>query len=228
VSLRLWAIATVIFGVASLGMFLAFAMLPEMRAAAACLPPGSVVQFEFARNAQDLVEIFGEPSSACRPLAIAAMDAVNRLDVLAFIPLYTAFGIAGAMFLAGGAPRLLGIAAILAALGALAGDYLETTTLLAITQNLDAAEPLLPHSQLGAWSKFALLAAHSFFCAGLCFFGERRRAILGALLVLPALGVSIAALDHVQYANVMNATFGVAWVALLAMAARALLPAKAA
>jgi hypothetical protein len=62
----------------------------------------------------------------------------------------------------------------------------------------------------------------------LCFFGERRRAILGALLVLPALGVSIAALDHVQYANVMNATFGVAWVALLAMAARALLPAKAA
>jgi hypothetical protein len=156
------------------------------------------------------------------------MDAVNRLDLMAFIPLYTAFGIAGAVFLAGGAPRLLAIAAIVAALGALAGDYLETTTLLAITQNLDAAEPLLPRSQLGAWGKFALLAAHAFFCAGLCFFGERRRTILGVLLVLPSLGVSVAAIDHIQYANVMNASFALAWIGLLVMAARAIVPLKSA
>ena len=226
-SLRFWAWATVIFGVASLGMFVAFAMLAEMRAAAQCLPAGSVVQFEFARNAQDLARIFGASESECRPLAIAAMDAVNRLDILAFIPLYTAFGIAGATFLSGGALRLLCVAAIAAALGALVGDYIETTTLLAITQNLDVAEPLLPRSQLGAWSKFALLAAHAFFCAGLCFFGEHRRTILGVLLVLPSLGVSIAAIDHIQYANVMNASFAVAWIALLVMAARAILPVRA-
>ncbi len=220
-SARAWGWGVVAFGAASLGMFVAFALLPEMRAAAQCLPPGSVVQFEFARNAQDLVRIFGASESDCRPLAVAAMDAVNQLDVLAFIPIYTAFCICGAFFLAGGASRLLALAAVIAALGALAGDYLETTTLLAITPDIDGAAPLLPRSQLGAWSKFALLATHAAFCAGLCFLGERRRPILGALLLLPALGVAIAAIDHVRFANIMNATFTIAWLTLLIMAALA-------
>jgi hypothetical protein len=219
-SARAWAWASVAFGIASLAVFVAFALLPEMRAAAQCLPPGSVVQFEFARNDADLTRIFGEVGSACRPLAIAAMDAVNTLDLIAFIPLYTGFCIAGAIFLADGAPRLLAIAAIAAALGALVGDYVETTTLLGITQDIDASEALLARSQFGAWSKFALLAAHAFFCAGLCFFGERRRTVLGLLLVLPALGVGVTALDHVRYANAMNGAFAIAWIGLLAMAAR--------
>lgn len=220
-NVRAWAIVTAVGGLASLGLFVVFAMLPEMRAATAqdCLPAGAVVQFELARNVADLVAVFGEPQSMCRPLAVAAMDAVNRIDIYAFIPAYTLFCIAAAFFLANGVwQRPLVIIAVGAAVLAAAGDYLETTTLLAITQVVDAPGQLLQYSQAGAWSKFVLLAAHAVFCAGICFTSDWRRPILGALLMLPAFGVAVAAYDHVALASVMNAVFAVAWIALLAMA----------
>jgi hypothetical protein len=216
---RAWAIATVVTGVISLGLFVVFAMLPEMRAAADCLPLGSVVQFEFARNLSDLITIFGEPDGACRPLAIGAMDAVNRIDIIAFIPAYTTFAVCAAPFLANGAwQRPLVIIAVAAALLAAAGDYVETTTLLAITRTIDAPGQLLQYSQLGAWSKFALLGAHAVFCAGICYTSDQKRPVLGALLLLPALGVAAAAYNHITLANVMNGAFALAWVALLAVA----------
>lgn len=216
---RRWAIAAAALGVLTLAVFVVFAMLPEMRAAGTCLAPGSVVQFELARNSLDLLAIFGEPASACRPLAIVAMDAVNRIDLWVFIPAYTLFCIAGALFLSNGVLfRPLTVAAMTAAVLAAAADYLETTTLLAITPTLDSAEALMPYSQLGAWTKFALLAAHALFCAGLCYVTEQRRTILGVLLVLPTFGVLAAAYDHVALASVMNAAFALAWLALLAMA----------
>ena len=216
---RVWAIATVVTGIITLGISVAFALLPEVTAAGDCFARGAVVQFEFARNIADLVSIFGEPESVCRPLVITAMDAVNRLDTLAFIPAYTLFGICAALFLANGVwARPLVIIAIGASLLAAAGDYLETTTLLAITHTLDAPGGLLHYSQLGAWSKFALLAAHAVFCAGICYTSERPRYILGAVLLLPPFGVAAAAYDHIVWSNVMSAGFAVAWVALLAMA----------
>jgi hypothetical protein len=227
VSTRAWAIATAGFGLIVLGLFVAFALQPEMAAAGECLPAGSVIQFELARDAADLAAIFGAPDSACRPLAVAAMDGVNRLDVLAFIPAYTLFCIGGAMFLGEGAlMRPLTVAAITAAVLAAACDYLETTTLLAITRDVDAAESLLPYSQLGAWAKFALLAAHALFCAGLCYLSPQRRAILGVLLVLPTFGVLAAAYDQVALANALNVSFALAWTALLAAAIKRSLLAK--
>lgn len=215
---RGWAIATLVAGVATLALFVAFALQPEMKAAAQCLPAGSVVQFELARNGEDLTRIFGAPGSDCRELAVQAMDAVNTLDIWAFIPTYTLFCIFGALFLAGGELRPLSVAALGAAVFALVGDYIETTTLLKITQNVDQASTLLPYSQLGAWMKFALLAAHAFFCAGLCFTAEKRRVILGALLVLPAIGVAAMAYDQVKLANLNNLSFALAWAGLLVTA----------
>lgn len=215
---RGWAIATLVAGVATLALFVAFAMQPEMKAAASCLPAGSVVQFELARNSEDLTRIFGAPGSTCRDLAVRAMDAVNTLDIWAFIPTYTLFCIFGALFLAGGVLRPLSAAAVGASVFALVGDYIETTNLLKITHSLGNASALLTYSQLGAWMKFALLAAHAFFCAGLCFTAEKRRVILGVLLVLPAIGVAAMAYDQIALANVNNAAFAVAWLGLLVMA----------
>lgn len=216
---RLSAIATVVTGLAALSIFVAFTMLPEAKAATQCLAAGSVVQFELARNAADLAAIFGAPGSACHPLAIASMDAVNTLDIHAFIPTYTLFCVCAALFLAGGEVRRpFAIAAVLAALLALAGDYLETLTLLKLTHALDAPETLLPMSQLGAWSKFSMLAVHALCCAGLCFTMQKRRVILGVLLLLPAPGVAIAAFDHIRFADLMNAALAIAWIALIVMA----------
>jgi len=216
VSVRGWAGATAIAGLITLALFVVFALLPEMQAVGTCLARGAVVQFEFARNAADLEAIFGPPGGACRALGAAAMDAVNRIDLIAFIPAYTAFCISGALYLAAGQwGRPLAAAAVAAAVLAALADVLETNALLDITQDFDAAAAHLPLSQLGAWSKFALLAAHALFCAGLCLIGEKRRWIVGIALVLPTLGIALAALDHVQFAGVMSASFAIAWLALL-------------
>lgn len=216
---RFWAIATIVTGLVTLGLSVAFGVLPQVTAAGDCFGPGAVVQFEFARNVGDLLTIFGEPESTCRPLVITAMDAVNHLDTLAFIPAYTLFGICAALFLANGAwARPLVIIATGASVLAAAADYLETITLLSLTQTLDAPSALLQYSQLGAWSKFALLAAHAVFCAGICYTSEKPRYILGAVLLLPPFGVAAAAYDHIVWSSVMGAGFAVAWVALLAIA----------
>ena len=131
-----------------------------------------------------------------------------------------------------GAPKLFRttdqIIAIGASLLAAGADYLETVTLLALTQTLDAPGGLLQYSQLGAWSKFALLAAHAVFCAGICYTSEKPRYILGAILLLPPFGVAAAAYDHIALSNVMGAGFAVAWVALLAMAIVSVVRAKGA
>ena len=226
---RAWAIATIVTGIVTLGLSFAFAMLPEVRAAGDCFQRGAVIQYEFARNLVDLLGIFGEPQSACRPLMITAMDAANTLDVWAFIPAYTLFCVCAALWLAGGVwQRPLVIIAIAAAIFAAAADYLETTTLLAITQTIDSPAGLLQYSQLGAWSKFALLAAHAVFCAGVCYTSDNKRYTLGAILLLPPFGVAAAAYDHVTLSNVMSAGFAVAWVALLVFAIVSVVRAKGA
>lgn len=228
-SARVWPIATIATGVVTLAISFAFAMLPEVQAAGDCFQRGAVIQFEFARNLEDLLGIFGESHSACRPLVTTAMDAVNNVDMWAFIPAYTLFCICAALFLAGGDwQRPLVIVAIGAALLAAAADYLETTTLLALTQTLDAPGGLLQYSQLGAWSKFALLAAHAVFCAGICYTSDNKRYTLGAILMLPPFGVAAAAYNHVTLSNVMSASFAVAWFALLVFAAISAVRAKGA
>ncbi|MEZ5955945.1 MAG: hypothetical protein R3C27_01855 [Hyphomonadaceae bacterium] len=224
---RVWAIATSVTGLITLGTSFAFAMLPEVRAAGECFQRGAVIQFEFARNLIDLLNIFGEPQSACRPLMISAMDTANTLDIWAFIPAYTLFCVCAVLWLADGVwQRPLVVIAIAAAIFAAAADYLETTTLLAITQTIDSPGGLLQYSQLGAWSKFVLLAAHAVFCAGICYVSSHKRYTLGAILLLPPFGVATAAYDHVALASVMSAGFAVAWVALLAFAAFSVVRAK--
>lgn len=226
---RFWAIATIVTGIATIAISVAFGLLPDVGAASECMTRGAVVQFEFARNGADLINIFGAADSACRPLVVSAMDAVNQVDVIAFIPAYTSFCICAALFLAEGAwRRPLVIIAIGTALIAAAADYLETLSLLGITQMLDAPGQLLQYSQLGAWSKFILLAAHAVFCAGICYTGEKQRLILGSLLMLPAFGVAAAWYDHINLSNLMAGAFTLSWASLLVMAIVSVVRAKGA
>lgn len=217
---RLWPWATFALGAVVLSLFVVFALLPDVRAADACLASGAVVQFELAASVDDLLAIFGPAGGACRPLAVAAMDAVNTLDLWAFIPAYTVFCSVGALFVARGEFRLLSAAAIAAALGATVADYAETTALLEITQRLDDPGGWLVQSHTGAWVKFALLAAHAFFVSGLCWNDARRRPILGLLLLAPALGTLAAWLDPERFLPLMNAGFALAWIALFAVAGK--------
>jgi hypothetical protein len=220
-TVRLWAALTSLAGIVTLAVTVAFTQLGPVITAGACAPPGAVIQFELARTPADLIAIFHEPADPCRPKVVAAMDAVNHLDVLAYIPAYTAFGIFAAGFLSAGAwRRPLALGAIAAAVAALAGDYLETLNLLKISQVVDNPGGLLALSTTGAWIKFAMLALNALLLAGLCLTVTPKRRILAGLLVLPTLGVIALAVDAAKFAGLLNLAFFASWTPLLVLALR--------
>lgn len=216
---RVWAVLTAVSGVAVVAVSTAFTLLPEVVAgqAAGCYgktPP--VVAFEFARNVAEASPLFG--AGACRPLALAAMDAINRLDILAYIPAYSLFAVFGAVFAARGARPPLVLLAILAAILAFVADMIETTTLLRATADLEAAGALLPRSSAAAWTKFAALAVHGLLVAAVCLRVAPRRWIVGMAMALPAVGTAAAAIDPAAYSKLMMLGLTVGWMVLLAFA----------
>lgn len=216
---RLWAVLTAVTGLAVVAVSTAFTLLPEVVAgqAAGCYgktPP--VVAFEFARTVAEASPLFG--TGACRPLALSAMDAINRLDILAYIPAYSLFAVFGAVFAARGARPPLVLMAILAAILAFVADMIETTTLLRATADLEAAGALLPRSSAAAWTKFAALAVHGLLVAAVCLRVAPRRWIVGLAMILPAVGVAAAAIDPAAYSKLMMLGLTVGWMVLLAFA----------
>ncbi|MDO9337236.1 MAG: hypothetical protein Q7T61_12600 [Caulobacter sp.] len=214
---RLWAILASVAGIASLAVTVAFKLLGPVRAAGVCMTDGAVMRFEFARTADDLTNLFGLPVDPCRSPIIQAMDAVNQLDVIAYIPSYTLFAIFAALFMTGGRLRLPVLLAILAAVVALVADYVETFTLLEITPGLEAKVALLPTSATAAWIKFGALAAHALLLSALCLEAPPRRWILGFLLLAPTVGV-LAAFTNPQSMNLLTLGFLLAWLPLLGLA----------
>jgi hypothetical protein len=225
-SIRLWAILTMVAGMVSLGVVFAFQNLPEVKAAGACAPQDAVILYEFAKTPGDLLAIFGPSNSECHPKVVAAMDAVNTLDTRLFIPAYTAFVVFAAIFLSAGAWRMWTFAAIAAALLACGADYVETVNLLAYTPDLNPTLDSLATSSTAAWTKFAALAVNALFLAALCFTGTPRRRILGVLLCLPAIGVSMMAVD-LKWISAQSLAFMASWVPLLVMAGRSAITGKA-
>ena len=212
---RLLPLLTSLTGLAALVITLAFQQLAAVKAAGTCMVPGSVVQFEFARTMADLAAVFGLP--VCHQPVIAGMDAVNHLDIAAYIPSYTAFAILAALWLGGRSrPALVAVAL---AVVAFVADMVETTTLLQITKDIAAAEPLLPRASTAAWIKFAALGAHGLALALVCLKAAPRRRILAVLLVLPAIGVAAARVDPGSVA-LMTAGLGLSWTAMMLLALR--------
>ena len=215
---RLWAILTAAAGLLSLAVMVKFSALTEVVAAGKCFTQGAVVQFELARSQADLVRIFGPEGSACRASAVAAMDAVNRLDMALYIPSYTLFTVCAALWLAIGRKSLLPRLALLAAVGALVGDYVETTALVRLSHMIEAPAPLLPQLEIGTWVKWGLLAAHALLLGLAGLTTDPRRRILGVLLLLPTAGTLAAYIDPMKYAELMGYAFFAAWIPLLFLA----------
>ena len=213
-SSRPWAALTAITGIAALGITLAFAQLPAVTTAGACFENGAILKFELATTAAELQRLFHAAGDPCRPLALAAMDQSNHLDVFAYIPAYTAFTVFSVLFLAARVRAPLALAALAAALTALVADYVETTTLLTITKDLAAGEALMGRSSAAAWIKFGALAAHALLLAGVCLTQAPRRWILGVLLLLPAPAYMVMRLDPDRSA-LLNLAFFLSWTPLM-------------
>ena len=212
---RLWPALTALPGVGALAITVAFRMLTEVKAAGTCAAGDAVLKFELATKMSDLDAIFGAPG--CQEKVIAAMDAVNHLDIAAYIPTYTAFGVCAAIWLAGRARAPLALAAIALSLLAFAADMVETTGLLQVTKNLAAAEPMLGRISTAAWIKFGALAVQALVLALICLRATPRRLILGVLLVLPVIGAALAYLDRSRL-GLMTLGFVAAWTPMLLVA----------
>jgi hypothetical protein len=214
---RIVALLTGLAGLVALAITVAFAQLPAVTAARACVASGDVIAFELATTLAELTRIFHPLGDTCRPLALAAMDQVNHLDVFAYIPSYTAFTILAVLFLAGNARRPLPLAALAVAVLALAADYVETTALLTITKDVEGGVALTARASTAAWIKFGALAGHAGLLAAICFTGQPRRRVLGGLLLLPLPGFLVMLADPSRN-GILNLAFFASWTPLMLMA----------
>jgi hypothetical protein len=214
---RPWPLATLVFGLGTLAVLIAFSLLPEVKAA---YPGGDFGQqlsaFQRATTMADLSALFGDPADAAK---LRAMTAGNTLDLYVFIPVYALFLISAAAMLAGGASKRIAWFAIAAVLIGAAADVVETSTQLHMSLDWSQAEALLPRVAPGCWIKYFGLAVHALGCTLICFAGDRKRPILGVGGVLPILGVAADWAGLIHLPTLMTAVFGVFWLALIGIAA---------
>ena len=213
-SARAWPLATLLLGLATLAALLALGQQPEVTALYGAGEVGAVVSdFQRAASMDDLVRVFGDPPN---PRVIAAMDAVNRLDLWLFVPVYTLFLLAAAVMI-GKARRgpLLWAAFAFALLGA-GADVIETSAQLRLTADWQNAASHLPIAPWH-WLKYAALALNGFAVAGLCLLGAPRRWLLGIVALAP-LPCVLAAFAGVASPRVFSVAFAAYWLALLAVA----------
>lgn len=238
-SVRIAAVLTALFGIATLAITYAFAALPEARDAVSCATNGLLVQFEFARTPAALEGLFGRVGMDCHQLRLDSVNAQNLLDIRAYIPCYAAFMAFAAWFVGGRASRPVVIAAILVAVIAAWSDLWETTALLDLARRVDQpngfddAAPLnaqLAILTIASRLKFALIGVHGLLIALAAFTGERKRRILGALALFaaPATAVLIAtggADERMALAYAAGMTL--AWTPIMLTAAKeAILPGR--
>lgn len=218
---RAWPLAALGFGLAAFALIASFPLLPEVTAVyARAEVPDVVADFQRAATLDDLAGVFGDPAN---PQVAAAMDAINRLDLYAFVPVYTLFLVAAAAMFGrrGAAPT----AAVLAALLGAGADAVETFKQLQLTAALQSAPEVYLPIAPWYWAKYAGLGLHGAAIAGLCFSGRRRRWVLGVLALAPApsvLAFYFGAID----ADVFRYVFAAYWIALLASAAIELVRAR--
>lgn len=215
---RSWALLTVVAGAAMLGSGVASATLAEVAALGDCAVDGAVIRYELARSSEDLAYVFGAEGEACRSLRVAAMDALNRVDLYWFVPAYALFLVFGGLFLGGarvrlaiGAGALVGFAAVL--------DVFETVALL------DASPAHAPDAEQMsmiywfATGKFALLAVNAVVLAWLAW--SHRTIAARGVAVLQCLGAVATAAIYIDldFIPMQTLLIGLAWIGLLVFAA---------
>lgn len=212
---RLWPILASVFGTATLSVFIAFGQLPEAAAVYAPTEVGlAVSEFQRSTTFADLAAVFGEPAD---PAIIAAMDAINTLDLYAFIPAYALFLIAASLMLAGGSNRVIAWAAIAAALIGAGGDAVETYQQLQLTADYQNAATHLPLIAPSHWVKYLGIGANGILIAALCLLGGSKRWLLGLVALLP-LPLIAAAWAELIDPRIFTGAVGLYWAALLVVA----------
>lgn len=212
---RLWPLLTLLFGIATLGSFFALGAQPAVSSVYADRNEvaAEVSVFQRAETPADIAAVFGEPADAAK---VSAMDALNTLDLYAFIPAYTLFLIAAAIMLGGRQSTWTWGAILFAVIGA-GADVLETQRQLQLTadlSNVAAHLPIAPYH----WAKYIALGMNGAAIAVVCFLGAQRRWVLMLLSAAPLPLVALSYADLLS-TRVFAMAFTLYWVALLVVAA---------
>lgn len=222
-SARALPLATLLFGLATLAVFLAFGAMPEVRAVYAPAEVGlAVSEFQRAESEVDLIRVFATPAD---PTRLAAMDAINTLDLYAFVPAYALFLGFAALMLGGPRNRWTQAAIAFALIGALA-DAIETWKQLQITNDIANAAAHLPLAPWH-WLKYAALALNGVAIASLCIAADRKRWVVAVLALAPFPLVAAAYMELIS-PRLFSAAFALYWIALLGTGAAELLRKRAA
>lgn len=170
--------------------------------------PGAVIRFEWVRTPAEVDALFGR--GTCRSTLAAAMDRLNRIDSLAFIPAFTLFQLFAAWALRSHGRRLAGAVAAAAVVAALC-DWGEDRLLFAITAALPGDQSLIDPLFWLVRAKFALLGLAA-AGLGLLFTrtGGAARWIGFAMIACGA--VALAGLADPR---LLGPAIGLAWAALL-------------
>ncbi len=129
-----WALC-VLAGLVMIGAMVAMGAIPNQTACDGATDASAMLRFEWVRTVADLTSLFG--SDPCRTQLSMAMDAFNRIDVIAYIPAFTAFQLFAAWGLRANG-RLLTILSINLALIAAGCDLLEDNQLLLLSSAMRA------------------------------------------------------------------------------------------
>lgn len=207
---RALPIAALVFGLLTLATFLMLGSSETVRAAydSSEISP-AVSAFQRSDSIADIVAVFGVPPD---PAKIAAMDALNTVDLYGFIPAYTIFLTLIAIVLGGLRNRWVQAAIAFAVLGG-AFDAIETWKQLQLTADLRNAGAHLPIATWH-WLKYGALALNGVAVASLCILNKRW--ILGVIALAPFPFVLGAYLDLTS-PRLFSTAFALYWVALLVM-----------
>lgn len=208
------ALLTLVFGLATLAAFLALGSQPAVSSVYATSEISPAVSaFQRSETPADIAAVFGSPADTAK---IAAMDALNRLDLWAFIPAYALFLCAAAIMLGGLKNHWTQAAIVFGLIGA-GADAVETWKQLQLTADLENVQAHLPIAPWH-WIKYAALALNGVAIASLCFTNAKKRWILG---VLALLSFPLVALSYMELITprAFAATFALYWIALLVISA---------
>lgn len=205
---RAWPLATLIFGIATLAAFVAMGAHPAVQAV---YERTEVSAFQRAETLNDIVIVFGAPVDE---RVIAAQNAINTIDLYAFIPAYALF-LAAAAIMLGGLRNPWAQAAVFFALTGAIMDVAETWKQLRITADLSNAEAHLPLAPWH-WLKYLALALNGAAVASIALSGEQRRWIIAVIGLLPLPLVAGAYMELLP-TRAFSAAFALYWIALLAL-----------
>ena len=215
--MRFWPVATIVFGVATFAVLVAFSLLPAVRAG---FPLGDFIPamsaFQRAVTPADLTYVFGSPAD---PARIAAMQNANTLDLYGFIPIYTLFLISGAAMLAGGVRKPVAWLSFAPALIGAAGDLVETTKQLGVTSDWAHAGSYLPIA-FACWIKYFGLAVSAAGASALCLAGPKPRFVLAGLGFVPIIATAADFLHVAHVPSLLSIGFAAFWLPLLVVAIR--------